>query len=106
MKNTTLPFLFLLLFSSHAWSQTLLEENFDYPTGALLNANGWFSHSAGATNPIAVGQGLSLAGTNYLGNGLGGSALVSNTGSDENRPFSSAASSRTFGKSPAPFVAP
>ncbi|MFZ9938940.1 MAG: T9SS type A sorting domain-containing protein [Bacteroidia bacterium] len=96
MKNTTLPFLFLLLFSSHAWSQTLLEENFDYPTGALLNANGWFSHSAGATNPIAVGQGLSLAGTNYLGNGLGGSALVSNTGSDENRPFSSWVDSGSF----------
>jgi len=93
MKKTVLPFLLFLICSGNVWSQMLLEEQFDHSAGTLLNTVGWFAHSAGTTNPIAVGPGLSLSGTGYLGNGVGGSALVSNNGSDENRPFTSWADS-------------
>jgi len=89
MKKLISTLLFSSLVSFNLWGQSLLEEQFNYPQGTLLNASGWYAHSAGTTNPIAVGPGLTLAGTNYLGNGVGGAAMVSNTGSDENRPFSS-----------------
>jgi hypothetical protein len=47
-------FLFLICFSSLYSQKTFLRENFNYPAGALLNANGWYAHSAGTTSPIAV----------------------------------------------------
>lgn len=68
---------------------TLLIENFDYPTGAPLRDHGWNAHSAATTNPITVSAtGLSLGTTAYFGNNIGKAALVNNTGSDENRPLS------------------
>jgi hypothetical protein len=42
-------FLFLNVFSLLRSQKTYLSENFDYPAGALLNANGWYAHSAGTT---------------------------------------------------------
>lgn len=72
----------------------LLVEHFDYTAGTNLQANGWYSHSAPTTNPIKVTDGgLSWSRTPYLGSGVGNAAAVNNTGSDENRPFSSWASS-------------
>jgi hypothetical protein len=90
MKKIALCLL-LIAFNSNLKAQTvLLSENFNYPAGDSLQNNGWFAHSAGATNPILVtSPGLSLAGTGYLGNGIGNAAGVNNNGSDENRPFSS-----------------
>jgi hypothetical protein len=80
----------LALFSLSTMAQVLLIDDFNHAAGTALNTVGWNAHSAGSTNPILVGgTGLSLAGTAYLGNGVGGSALVSNTGSDENKPFAS-----------------
>lgn len=67
-----------------------LVEHFNYPADSLLQNNGWFAHSAGGTNPIKVTNGgLSLTNTAYLGSGIGNAAAVNNTGSDENRPFTS-----------------
>ncbi|MBK7634203.1 MAG: T9SS type A sorting domain-containing protein [Saprospiraceae bacterium] len=83
-------FLFLICFSSVYSQKTFLRENFNYPAGALLNANGWYAHNAGTTNPIAVsGEGLSWSKSSYVGSGKGRAAAVVNTGSDENRPFDS-----------------
>jgi hypothetical protein len=68
----------------------LLVEHFDYTSGDNLQNNGWYGHSAATTNPIKVTNGgLSWSKTAYLGSGVGNAAAVSNTGSDENRPFSS-----------------
>jgi len=86
----------LALFSLSTMAQVLLIDDFNHAAGTALNTVGWNAHSAGSTNPILVGgTGLSLAGTAYLGNGVGGSALVSNTGSDENKPFASSVDSGT-----------
>jgi hypothetical protein len=63
----------------------LLEENFDYAMGDLLTDHGWTSHSGGTTNPIEVGSGLFFDG--YAGSGIGGSALVNNTGQDVNKTY-------------------
>lgn len=80
---------------SFASAQTLfLAEHFDYPADSLLQKNGWYSHSAPATNPIKVTDGgLSWSTTKYKGSGVGNAAAVNNTGSDENRPFTSDATS-------------
>jgi hypothetical protein len=68
----------------------LLTENFNYVAGTTLQSNGWTAHSAGGTNPIQVTNGgLSWSTTNYEGSGIGNAAAVNNTGSDENRPFTS-----------------
>ncbi|MDP2187796.1 MAG: T9SS type A sorting domain-containing protein [Sphingobacteriaceae bacterium] len=89
----TLVLLCLGYFTSYGQT-TLLTEHFNYPADSLLQSNGWFSHSAPATNPIRVRNGgLSWATTPYLGSGIGNAAAVNNTGSDENRPFSSSVTS-------------
>jgi hypothetical protein len=87
--------LVLALFAFQATAQApLLVEHFNYPADSLLQSNGWFAHSAGATNPIRVRNGgLSWTTTPYLGSGIGNAAVVNNTGSDENRPFSSSVTS-------------
>ena len=82
---------------SFATAQTVfLAEHFDYPADSLLQKNGWYSHSAAATNPIKVTDGgLSWSKTNYKGSGVGNAAAVNNTGADENRPFTNDATSGT-----------
>jgi hypothetical protein len=68
---------------------TLLQENFDYSAGDSIRNFGWYAHSAGTTNPILVSSsGLVWPGSLYRCNGIGLAASVSNTGSDENKPFS------------------
>lgn len=68
----------------------LLQEDFDYASGSEIRNHGWTPHSNGTTNPIKVHNlGLSLSQTPYLAGGVGLSALINNTGSDENKPFSS-----------------
>ncbi len=83
--------LFIGLASTTCFAQTpLLSENFDFTPGDQLRNHGWYPHSAAATNPlISTANGLSLASTPYFGSGIGGAALVTNTGSDENKPLSS-----------------
>jgi len=88
MKKTYLITLLTAVFASADAQSLLLIENFDYPAGAQLRDHGWFAHSAAATNPQTVAaSGLTLGSTVYFGNGIGNAALVNNTGSDENRPF-------------------
>jgi hypothetical protein len=68
----------------------LLADDFDYPSGAQLRDHGWTPHSAGGTNPLRTGSApLSMANTPYIGSGIGNCALIDNTGSDENKPFTS-----------------
>jgi len=88
-KLYTLVFGLLLSYQLQA-QNPLLVEHFDYTSGANLQDNGWYGHSAGTTNPIKVSNGgLSWSQTPYLGSGVGNAAAVTNSGSDENKPFSS-----------------
>jgi hypothetical protein len=96
MKNLYLPILACTLATS-VWAQSpLLVEHFDYPANAQLRDHGWTPHSAGGTNPLAVHTtGLAWTITPYAGSNLGLAAAVTNTGSDENKPFSSAVDSNS-----------
>lgn len=61
-------------------------ENFNYPSGNMLTNHGWFAHSAAGNNSILVGSsGLNFS--NYMGSGIGNSALIENDGEDINKPF-------------------
>lgn len=72
----------------------LLIETFDYPAGAFLRDHGWNPHSGANTNPQTVhSSGLSWSTTSYLGSGIGNSALVNNTGADENKTLSASVDS-------------
>lgn len=90
MKQLLL-FTFTVFFSVALCAQetTLLVENFDYNQGEEIRLHGWYPHSNGGTNPILVSnEGLSWTKTAYLGSGIGRAALVTNNGSDENKPLS------------------
>ncbi|HMS66093.1 MAG TPA: T9SS type A sorting domain-containing protein [Ignavibacteria bacterium] len=70
-----------ILFSGKIYSQTLSEENFDYPAGDSLGAHDWISFSGGATNVLTVvAPGLTF--TNYPLSGIGNAVKVLNTGQD------------------------
>jgi Secretion system C-terminal sorting domain len=75
--------------------QTLLNENFNYPSGALLTANGWNAHSSAGVNSVAVSsQGLVFPG--YPSSDIGLAALLSNNGEDVNKTFTSITSGTVF----------
>gem|GEM_PF-609532 len=60
-------------------AQILMDENFAYPVGTLLSANGWTSHSgAGTLSPTIVSPGLS-----YTGYPLNGGLAVQTLGNGE-----------------------
>lgn len=81
--------LLLLVFftTSCIYSQNLLNEDFNYSTGALLTSNGWTAHSGAATQAIDVTTGLSYSG--YIASGIGGAANLDNNGEDVNKTFTS-----------------
>jgi hypothetical protein len=63
----------------------LLEENFEYPVGALLTANNWTAHSGAGSKPVAVvAPGLTYAG---YGPNSGNAAAIVASGEDVNRQF-------------------
>lgn len=67
-------------------SSLLFVEDFNYPAGSALTANGWTAHSAGGTNPIVTSTpGLTLTG--YPGSGVGNSVLMTTSGEDDNHNF-------------------
>src|SRR5688500_1428309 len=64
----------------------LLTDDFDYPAGSLLTANGWAAHSGAGTNPLTVAApGLSYAG--YAGSGVGNAVPMTTSGEDAHRLF-------------------
>ena len=75
----------MLFVGSAGISAQLLVENFDYPAGSLLTANGWTNHSGTAEFIDVVVPGLSF--TDYAGSGIGGAANLDNNGEDVNRTF-------------------
>jgi len=80
---------------STSFGQLLLDENFSYPAGALITANGWTAHSGGGTQPITVSSG-GLTFTGYVDSGIGNAALVDNTGEDDNKTFAPQATGSVY----------
>lgn len=84
----------LMLSSISASAQVLLTEDFDYSIGQVITSTatadpmtGWLSHSGTGTANIVVTNGLTFTG--YAGSGVGGAALLNNTGEDINKTFTS-----------------
>lgn len=72
-----------------AQAQTLLVENFDYPIGSAITAQGWAKHSGTVTpnDSILVTAGLTFTG--YPGSGVGGAANLVGSNKDQNKTFAS-----------------
>ncbi|MDD4602224.1 MAG: choice-of-anchor J domain-containing protein [Bacteroidales bacterium] len=89
-KFTLISLVFTVLFAlgicQLTFAQLLMDENFSYPAGSLLTANGWVAHSGGGTQPITVSTG-GLTFTGYVDSGIGNAALLDNTGEDDNKSF-------------------
>ncbi|MBK6347768.1 MAG: hypothetical protein IPF68_17880 [Bacteroidales bacterium] len=73
----------LSMFGLNGMAQPLLVENFDYTIGSLLTSNGWVAHSGAGSAAIDVQAGLTYSG--YSGSGVGGAALLDNTGEDDSK---------------------
>ena len=75
--------------------QTLLNENFSYPTGALLTANGWNAHDDADSNSVKVSS-VSLVFEGYPSSDIGLSALLGNNGEDVNKTFTTVTTGNVF----------
>jgi len=100
MKKFTLSAILLTTFlffgnKNISYGQLLLDENFSYPAGSLLTANGWTAHSGGGTQPITVSSG-GLTYSGYVDSGIGNAALVDNNGEDDNKTFSTQSSGTVY----------
>ena len=96
VATTVLAFAVLIIFSGDLYGQrderrisavaspqSIFVENFNYPAGTLLTANGWTNHS-GTANFIPVSaSGLTYSGWPSSGN----AATMTNTGEDVNHQF-------------------
>jgi hypothetical protein len=78
-----------------SFGQLLLDENFSYPAGSLITANGWTAHSGGGTQPITVSDG-GLIFSGYVDSGIGNAALVDNNGEDDNKVFTTQTSGTVY----------
>jgi hypothetical protein len=68
------------------YPQALLVENFNYPSGSQLTANGWVAHSGEGNNPVSVtSTGLIFSG--YPSSNQGLAAILNNDGEDVSRTF-------------------
>ncbi len=76
----------MLAFASTAWGTSLLIEDFNYPAGQLLTANGWTASSGAGTNAITVtAPGLTYSG--YASSGVGNAVSLTTSGEDDGRSF-------------------
>lgn len=76
-------------------STVLFTENFDYPVGSLLTANGWTAHSGAGTNAqTVVVPGLTYTG--YELSGIGNSSRFFTTGEDVNKNYDSVTSGSVY----------
>jgi hypothetical protein len=77
----------VMLLAVKGWGQALLVEDFDYPNGSLLTANGWTAHS-GTTNFITVTNPGTISYPGYLSSGVGGEVtMLAGSGEDDNKTF-------------------
>lgn len=95
LLRLSVAILITMQLNAEADCQALLVENFSYPAGSFLTANGWNAHSGEGTNPVKVHTGgLSFAG--YLSSGIGLSAIMNNNGEDVNRSFTTQTSGAIY----------
>lgn len=95
LKKVLILFSVLFALCQFAFGQALLIENFDYPSGALLTANGWVASSGAGTQPIdVIVPGLIFPG--YPSSGIGGAAQVDNNGEDDYKSFTTQTSGSVY----------
>ncbi|MDM7923667.1 MAG: VCBS repeat-containing protein, partial [Pyrinomonadaceae bacterium] len=80
-------FVIALSMSSTTSAQApLLVENFNYPAGSLLTANGWTAHSGAGTNALATVS-PALTYTGYPSSGLGNAVALTTSGEDAHKTY-------------------
>ncbi len=90
-----LLFVLMFCFSGFSSSQSLLDENFNYPAGDSLGAHGWVSFSGGSTNVLTVSTpGLTYAG--YPLSNIGNATSVTTSGQDAYKSLSGSDSIGSF----------
>jgi hypothetical protein len=86
---------FVVFCSSSLFSQTLLQDDFEYPADDSLTSHGWSAHASAATNPInVVTPGLSYAG--HPGSGVGNAARLFGSGQDVNHSITGTTNADVF----------
>ncbi|MFN6964200.1 MAG: FG-GAP repeat domain-containing protein [Pyrinomonadaceae bacterium] len=97
VSSVSLAFaLFAGVLAQNAFAQTpLLVEDFTYPVGSALTANGWTAHSGAGTNTI-VTSAPSLVLSGYPGSGVGNAVTLATSGEDVNRPFAAQSTGSVF----------
>src|SRR6478752_2012994 len=97
-KLFTYKFILLSIFLGISWAQVSaqsLTEDFDYPAGQLITANGWTAHSGAGTNAIAVtSPGLTY--TSHPGSGIGNAVSMTTSGEDDNKGFTAISSGSIY----------
>jgi hypothetical protein len=68
------------------YPQVLLVENFNYPSGSQLTANGWVAHSGAGNNPVSISA-IGLIFPGYPSSNQGLAAILSNDGEDVSKTF-------------------
>jgi hypothetical protein len=86
LKRLSAAVVSAIFLNSGSNCQTLLIENFSYPAGTALTANGWNAHSGAGTNPVKV-HSFGLAFPGYPSSEIGLSAILNNNGEDVNITF-------------------
>ncbi len=86
--------LFVFAFYIGANSQTLLTENFDYPSGDTIGAHGWIAFSGSVNNIKIVSPGLTYTG--YPLSGIGNACRLSNNGIDNYKEFTPVSSGSIY----------
>ena len=81
-----LPLIFIFGLTLSGKAQLLFEENFAYPSGDLITAHGWLTHSGGTTNPITTTS-TSITYPGYLSSGIGNEVSLVTSGQDDNKTF-------------------
>lgn len=84
-------FICFVLFSSQAFSQLKLDENFDYPAGDSIGAHGWVWFSGVANTVLVTNPGLTYTG--YPLSGIGNAATLNTNGNDQYKSMTSVADS-------------
>jgi len=85
--KTIILFLIALFFSTGAYSQINLDENFDYPAGDSIGAHGWVWFSGVANTVLVTSPGLTY--TDNPLSGIGNAATLTTNGNDQYKSFNS-----------------
>jgi hypothetical protein len=79
-----------------AWGAPLLEENFSYTAGTVLEGQGGWVQTASSATPDILVSSSGLSYTGYASSGIGNAAALTPSGDDNNNPFTAQTSGSVY----------